>query len=57
MRVMVVGIPNVGKSTFINKMAKNNMLKQEIDQELLKVNNGLKLDRNRTFRYSRNFMA
>lgn len=24
-RVMVVGIPNVGKSTFINKMAKNNI--------------------------------
>lgn len=27
MRVMVVGIPNVGKSTFINKMAKNNIAK------------------------------
>jgi ribosome biogenesis GTPase A len=27
MRVMVVGIPNVGKSTFINKMAKNNVAK------------------------------
>lgn len=26
-RVMVVGIPNVGKSTFINKMAKNNIAK------------------------------
>lgn len=26
-RVMVVGIPNVGKSTFINKMAKNNVAK------------------------------
>lgn len=26
-RVMVVGIPNVGKSTFINKMAKNNAAK------------------------------
>ena len=26
-RVMVVGIPNVGKSTFINKMAKNNTAK------------------------------
>ena len=24
-RVMVVGIPNVGKSSFINKMAKNNL--------------------------------
>ena len=27
MRVMVVGIPNVGKSTFINKMAKNTVAK------------------------------
>jgi ribosome biogenesis GTPase A len=27
MRVMVVGIPNVGKSTFINKMARNNIAK------------------------------
>lgn len=27
LRVMVVGIPNVGKSTFINKMAKNNIAK------------------------------
>lgn len=27
MRVMVVGIPNVGKSTFINKMAKNSVAK------------------------------
>jgi ribosome biogenesis GTPase A len=26
-RVMVVGIPNVGKSTFINKLAKNNIAK------------------------------
>ena len=26
-RVMVVGIPNVGKSTFINKMARNNIAK------------------------------
>ncbi|MGU9062210.1 ribosome biogenesis GTPase YlqF [Clostridium perfringens] len=26
-RAMVVGIPNVGKSTFINKMAKNNIVK------------------------------
>ncbi|GIM27823.1 ribosome biogenesis GTPase A [Clostridium polyendosporum] len=26
-RVMVVGIPNVGKSTFINRMAKNNIAK------------------------------
>ncbi|MDU1687887.1 MAG: ribosome biogenesis GTPase YlqF, partial [Clostridium perfringens] len=26
-RAMVVGIPNVGKSTFINKMAKNNIAK------------------------------
>ncbi|MCT8976839.1 ribosome biogenesis GTPase YlqF [Clostridium sp. CX1] len=26
-RVMVIGIPNVGKSTFINKMAKNNIAK------------------------------
>ena len=26
-RVMVVGIPNVGKSSFINKMAKNNIAK------------------------------
>ena len=26
-RVMVVGIPNVGKATFINKMAKNNIAK------------------------------
>lgn len=27
MRAMVVGIPNVGKSSFINKMAKNNIAK------------------------------
>ena len=27
MRVMVVGVPNCGKSTFINKMAKNNIAK------------------------------
>ena len=27
MRVMVVGIPNCGKSTFINKMARNNIAK------------------------------
>lgn len=27
MRVMVVGIPNVGKSSFINRMAKNSVAK------------------------------
>ena len=27
MRVMVVGVPNCGKSTFINKMARNNIAK------------------------------
>ena len=37
---MVVGIPNVGKSTFINKMARNNIAKTEIDQVLLRVSNG-----------------
>lgn len=32
-RAMIVGIPNVGKSTLINKLAKKILLKQEISRE------------------------
>lgn len=32
-RAMIVGIPNVGKSTFINSFAKKPVQKQEINQE------------------------
>lgn len=49
MRVMVVGIPNVGKSTFINKMAKNNIAKTgdrpgvTKNKQWIKTNMGIEL--------------
>ena len=44
-RAMVVGIPNVGKSTFINSYAKDQLLRLVINPVLLKENNGLRLAR------------
>ncbi|MGL4740681.1 MAG: ribosome biogenesis GTPase YlqF, partial [Sarcina sp.] len=41
-RAMVVGIPNVGKSTFINKMAKNNIAKTGDRPGLTKNNQWIK---------------
>ena len=41
-RVMVVGIPNVGKSTFINKMAKNNIAKTGDRPEVTKSKQWIK---------------
>jgi ribosome biogenesis GTPase A len=49
MRAMVVGIPNVGKSSFINKMAKNNIAKTgdrpgvTKNKQWIKTNQGLEL--------------
>ena len=41
-RAMVVGIPNVGKSTFINKMAKNNIAKTGDRPGVTKNKQGIK---------------
>lgn len=49
MRAMVVGIPNVGKSSFINKMAKNNIAKVgdrpgvTKNKQWIKTNQGIEL--------------
>ena len=39
-RAMIVGIPNVGKSTLINRLAKKNIAKQVIPQGSLRLSNG-----------------
>lgn len=47
-RVMVVGIPNVGKSTFINKMAKNNIAKTGDRPGVTKSKQWIKFEDERT---------
>lgn len=42
MRAMVVGVPNVGKSTFINKISKKKLLLPEIARVLRNHCNGQK---------------
>ena len=44
-RIMIVGIPNVGKSSFINKMVKKNRAKVEAGRALQEVINGIQLQR------------
>ncbi len=39
-RVLILGIPNVGKSSFINRITKNLQHKLETSQELQDKNNG-----------------
>lgn len=41
-RLMVVGIPNTGKSSFINKMAGKNEPRLLIKRELQGITNGLR---------------
>lgn len=45
LRVMVVGIPNVGKSSFINKMAKNNKAKVEDRPGVTRGNQWFRIDK------------
>ncbi|WDU84045.1 ribosome biogenesis GTPase YlqF [Caloramator sp. Dgby_cultured_2] len=48
-RALVLGIPNVGKSTFINKIAKKSSAQTGDRPGVTKINNGLKLIKNLNF--------
>ena len=45
LRIMVVGIPNVGKSSFINKMAKNNKARVEDRPGVTRGNQWFRIDK------------
>lgn len=45
LRAMCIGIPNVGKSTLLNHLVKRMLHKLVIVQGLLRLNNGLKLEK------------
>ena len=56
-RAMIIGIPNVGKSTLINRLAKRNIAKTGNTPGVKEHSNGSRLKRNWNFLIPRNFMA
>ena len=54
---MIVGIPNVGKSTLINKLAKRSIAQTGNKPGVTNNNNGLKLVMHYNYRYTRDSLA